>query len=54
MPKENVHDKANTQGPYVKRVPKKKKQYFIGKNIRKRNTKDSKKNTFKVYNQEGH
>ena len=48
MPKEIVHVKANTHGPYVKRIPKKKMKCFVGKNTKKRNTKNSKKNTSKV------
>ena len=50
MPKEILHVNANTQGPYVKRIPKNNMQYFVSKNTKKNNTKDSKENTFKVYN----
>ena len=48
MPKKTIHVndvKANTQGPHIKRVPKNKAQYFVGKNAKKENTKGSKKNT---------
>ena len=53
MPKKSLkvnNIKANTQGLHVKRVPKKKAQYFVGKNAKKGNTKGSKENISKVYN----
>ena len=47
----HVNDvKANTRRPNTKRVSGKKIQYIVSENKKKKNTKNLKENTFKVYN----
>ena len=52
MPKKAIHVdnvEANTQGPHVKRVPKK-ISYFVGTNTKKGSTESLKEKTSKVHN----